>query len=112
VHVRVARGAAQIAGGAAGVPRCLQLVVTDHGCGIDPAALPHVFEPFFTTKPIGKGTGLGLSVAQGIVIDHGGWIAIDNAPGGGTRATIVLPQSPHAADNSPPATAAAAPSIG
>ena len=112
VHVRVARGAAQIAGGAAGVPRCLQLVVTDHGCGIDPAALPHVFEPFFTTKPIGKGTGLGLSVAQGIVIDHGGWIAIDNAPGGGTRATIVLPQSPHATDNSPPATAAGAPSTG
>jgi PAS domain S-box-containing protein len=67
------------------------LSVTDNGCGIRPQDLPHVFEPFFTTKPTGKGTGLGLPIAQGIVVEHGGTIAIESTQGVGTVVRMQLP---------------------
>jgi two-component system, NtrC family, sensor kinase len=70
---------------------CVRLDVVDDGAGIPPENLTKIFEPFFTTKPIGEGTGLGLSVVYGIVKDHGGWIAVDAAPGKGSRFTVWLP---------------------
>ncbi len=69
----------------------LDLVVQDSGPGIDAALLPRVFDPFFTTKDVGRGTGLGLFVAHRIVSEHGGRIAVDNAPDGGARFTLCLP---------------------
>jgi len=69
------------------------LVVTevqDSGTGLPDAVRPKVFDPFFTTKPVGTGTGLGLSVVRKIVDLHGGSIEIQNAPGGGALATVVL----------------------
>jgi two-component system NtrC family sensor kinase len=65
--------------------------VRDEGEGIPVEALPHVFEPFYTTKEVGEGTGLGLSVAYGLVREHGGWIAAQNAPAGGSVLTLYLP---------------------
>ena len=47
------------------------------------------FEPFVTTRP--GGTGLGLAVVYAAVAEHGGTIAIDSAPGGGTVVTVDLP---------------------
>ncbi len=49
------------------------------------------FEPFFTTKSAGEGSGLGLSTTYGIVQQIGGTIALDSAPGCGTRVAIELP---------------------
>jgi len=69
----------------------VRLDVVDEGSGIAPDVLPHIFEPFFTTKGVGEGTGLGLSVSYGIVRDHGGWIAVDTAPGKGSRFSVYLP---------------------
>jgi two-component system NtrC family sensor kinase len=68
----------------------VRVAIEDQGCGIPPEAVPHIFEPFFTTKGVGEGTGLGLSVAYGIVREHGGWITVDSAPGGGTRFEVFL----------------------
>jgi two-component system NtrC family sensor kinase len=74
---------------------CYEIVVTDTGHGIPPQLRERVLEPFFTTKPVGQGTGLGLSIAYSIVRKHGGTLALGEAVGGGTRATIRLPQLRH-----------------
>ena len=63
--------------------------VGDTGCGIAPDALARVFDPFFTTKE--AAAGLGLAIVRTIVQQHGGCVAIDSAPGRGTRVTVELP---------------------
>jgi two-component system NtrC family sensor kinase len=70
-----------------------QIRVTDTGSGIPEALRHRVCEPFFTTKPPGQGTGLGLSITYSIVQKHGGWLDIEDNPGGGTRMTIRIPES-------------------
>ena len=65
--------------------------VSDTGPGIPAESRDKIFDIFFTTKPVGKGTGLGLSITQNIIQLHGGTIAFDCPPGGGTTFTIELP---------------------
>jgi signal transduction histidine kinase len=67
------------------------IAVHDEGDGIAPADRERIFEPFFTTKAMGEGTGLGLPVAQAIVVEQGGWIDVESAPGRGTTFTVALP---------------------
>jgi signal transduction histidine kinase len=69
----------------------IRLSVSDTGCGIDATTLRRIFEPFFTTKPVGEGTGLGLSMVHGIVVQHGGRIAVESRVGQATRFDIFLP---------------------
>ena len=69
--------------------------VIDQGPGIPVAERDHVFEPFVQlTNAQGRGqrhgTGLGLSISKRIVDDHGGAVAILDAPGGGTVFKITL----------------------
>ncbi|MBI5431245.1 MAG: response regulator [Planctomycetes bacterium] len=72
--------------------RYVRLVVADDGVGMDEDTKAHLFEPFFTTKPVGKGSGLGLSTVFGIVSHAGGAVAIESAPGHGTRVSVWLPE--------------------
>ncbi len=65
--------------------------VADNGPGMDKEQQAQAFEPFFTTKD--KGTGLGLAMVHAIARGHGGWAAIDTAPGTGTRVRLVLPRT-------------------
>jgi two-component system NtrC family sensor kinase len=69
----------------------VRIALRDTGPGMPPEVCGRVFEPFFTTKPIGEGTGLGLPVTWGIIQEHGGWIAVDSAPGNGSTFSIHLP---------------------
>ena len=63
--------------------------VSDTGVGIGAEDREKIFLPFFTTKP--SGTGLGMSIVKKIVDLHGGDIAVESAPGRGTRVRIALP---------------------
>jgi two-component system nitrogen regulation sensor histidine kinase NtrY len=57
-----------------------------------------LFEPFTSGEP--GGAGLGLALARRIVVLHGGAIALEDRPGGGTRATIRLPRDAMATNGS------------
>jgi len=65
--------------------------ITDQGEGVPEDLKAAIFEPFVTTKPSGAGTGLGLALAQKIVLDHGGDIALHSAAATGTRVSVTLP---------------------
>jgi len=67
------------------------LIVEDNGPGVPGELKDKVFAPYFTTKHAKGGTGLGLAIVHRIVSDHGGRIAVADAPGGGARFAIELP---------------------
>lgn len=71
------------------------MLVSDQGPGIPPAQREHVFEPFVQLinsqgRAQRHGTGLGLSISKRIVEDHGGELAVFDAPGGGSLFKITL----------------------
>ena len=71
--------------------RYLILSVSDTGCGIRPEIVKKIFDPYFTTKEKGVGTGLGLSVVHGIVMGHGGVVAVKSEPGKGSVFHVYFP---------------------
>ncbi|WP_135467074.1 response regulator [Crenalkalicoccus roseus] len=71
----------------------LRIMVSDTGEGMAPEVLARAAEPFFTTKPQGKGTGLGLAMAKGFAEQSGGALALESAPGRGTKVSLWLPQA-------------------
>jgi two-component system sensor histidine kinase MprB len=72
------------------------LTVRDHGPGIDPVDLPHVFDRFHRgANARGRpGSGLGLAIVRQVAEAHGGSVALEAAPGGGTLARLTLPSAP------------------
>jgi signal transduction histidine kinase len=74
-----------------GEPPFVTVLVDDDGAGVPPESRDRIFEPFFTTKA--KGSGLGLSIVHAIVTQHGGTIAVEEAPEGGARFVVRLPQA-------------------
>ncbi len=68
-----------------------RLWVTDDGEGIAPERQAKIFERF--ERGEGGGAGLGLALVNDIVRLHGGWVALESAPGDGTRVTAHLPVS-------------------
>jgi hypothetical protein len=68
---------------------CVQLEISDTGCGMSPETQTRMFEPFFSTKSAGR--GLGLAVVEGIVRSLGGTIELESRPGSGTTMRVSLP---------------------
>lgn len=68
------------------------LTVTDTGCGISEADLPHIFERFYKVdKSRGEGgTGLGLSIAQFIMEKLGESIRVKSELGKGTSFILTV----------------------
>jgi signal transduction histidine kinase len=70
----------------------LEIVVTDGGCGMDDAQRAKLFVPLESSK--GRGSGFGMLVVRNRIEDvHGGTVAIESAPGEGTRVRIVVPMA-------------------
>lgn len=65
----------------------VKITIDDFGKGIDPALRDNVFEPFTSSKQT-VGTGLGLTVARHSLRNLSGVLALEDRPGGGTRAVL------------------------
>lgn len=70
------------------------IVISDRGPGIPDYARDKVFERFYSLKHHArgrKGTGLGLTLVKEAAELHGGTIALEARPDGGTTARLKLP---------------------
>lgn len=70
---------------------CIQIIVTDNGSGVSPEIQADLFTILSSAKKTGM--GLGLWLCQHIINRHGGHIRYEDAPQGGARFCIELPQS-------------------
>jgi two-component system sensor histidine kinase RegB len=66
-----------------------EIEVRDHGSGWPEIVRTHLGEPFVTTRP--GGVGLGLYFAYTLAETIGGRLELDDSPGGGAIARLVLP---------------------
>ncbi len=73
----------------------VQVVVRDHGRGIESADLPKVFTKFSrfggALRHTVPGTGLGLYIAKAMVDAQGGAIRVQSTPGDGSTFSYTLP---------------------
>jgi two-component system nitrogen regulation sensor histidine kinase GlnL len=74
----------------------LKIEIIDDGPGIPPEIAADIFEPFVSGRE--NGTGLGLALVSKIISDHGGWIAVESAPGR-TVFRVSLPVAPSGSAN-------------
>lgn len=73
------------------------VAIEDHGPGIPEAERERVFEPFYriegSRSRVTGGVGLGLSMVRAAARAHGGDVTLADRPGGGLRATVILPRT-------------------
>jgi signal transduction histidine kinase len=76
----------------------VQVIVTDHGMGIDPKDQDRIFERFERAVSDRKfgGFGIGLWIARQIVVSMGGRISVSSRPGAGASFLVELPLRPPA----------------
>lgn len=77
-------------------PTELRVIVEDRGPGIAEADLERVVEPYVRLEASRSretgGVGLGLAIARDAARLHGGDLLLENRPGGGLRALLLLPR--------------------
>jgi signal transduction histidine kinase len=74
----------------------IEIRVEDEGPGIPAERLEDVLDPFRRLESSRNresgGAGLGLAIAAAVAQGHGGRLELSNRPGGGLRASLVLPR--------------------
>lgn|GEM_PF-1298061 len=70
----------------------VHIEIADSGIGMSSEVAGKIFDPFFTTKGFGN-SGLGLSVCWSLIVQHGGDIRVNSAPGRGATFHISLPRA-------------------
>jgi signal transduction histidine kinase len=75
-----------------GRPADVEILIADHGSGIDPALMPTLFQFGSSTKGE-NGNGMGLWTVRHIIERHGGDITVQSTPGAGTTFTIHWPRT-------------------
>jgi signal transduction histidine kinase len=71
--------------------RDVHLTVDDDGPGIPDALRRDVLQRGVRADQAAPGSGLGLAIVADLAELYGGAITLEAAPGGGTRAHLVLP---------------------
>ncbi|EAU42463.1 probable nitrogen regulation transmembrane protein [Fulvimarina pelagi HTCC2506] len=68
-----------------------EVSIIDNGQGFPKDDRDRLLEPYMTTRE--KGTGLGLAIVRKIIEEHGGTIALEDAPGqpSGAMVRVILP---------------------
>ena len=76
----------------------VEIAFADQGKGMDEREVEAYFQPF--RGSFDEGTGLGAAIVYRLIEEHGGRIALETAPGRGTRVRILLPRrgTPQAAE--------------
>ena len=69
----------------------VQIRIRDYGIGIPEDELALVKKKFFKGSSKARGSGIGLAVCDEIVMMHGGELRLENAVGGGTLVTVLIP---------------------
>jgi two-component system sensor histidine kinase MprB len=69
-----------------------EIVVRDHGPGIDESDLPYVFDRFYRAPSARglPGSGLGLAIVRQVAEAHGGSVVVERPEGGGTLVRMRL----------------------
>ena len=75
-----------------GDERQIVFEITDNGVGMDRETRESLFTLFYSSKG-NKGTGLGLFIADKVIDQHGGKIAVQSRPGQGSIFKITIPRS-------------------
>jgi signal transduction histidine kinase len=81
---------------AQGQSQGVEIIVSDTGCGVATAEIPHLFDFFFQGRQqISEelGAGLGLTIVQNLVQRWGGKITVQSRPGRGCSFHLLLPKA-------------------
>jgi two-component system OmpR family sensor kinase len=89
-----------------------RVVVSDDGPGMTAEHAGRVFERFYRADARRPGSGIGLSIVAELADAHGGSVALDTEPGGGTTVAVTLPLRSRPALATAAAGGGAAPSEG
>jgi len=76
---------------------CVEIAISDTGCGISEEITKKLFTPFLSTKK--NGTGIGLSISKRIIEEHGGYINFANNKPAGAVFSFTLPVHEQGVDN-------------
>lgn len=79
------------------LPRMVQVAISDTSQGLAPEELPKVFDLFYHPNGNGQhsdnGHGLGLALVKALIVQQGGTIKVEVAPGKGNVFTFTLPST-------------------